>query len=113
MSVNEFSSGMTLNTPEFFREQQDFAMDAIGSHLLIAARYKNGAAIGHKFNKRQNDSKEWIERINDTSLVVGWGDLGHFELLRGFMRKLRSEVKDVVTENYVTDFALKRDSALL
>lgn len=113
MNAKNFSGGLTLNTPEFFREQQNLAIDAIGSHLLVAARFQNGVAIGHKFNKRQNYQREWIWQINDTNIVVGWGDLGHFRRLLGFMREIGREVKDLVTEKYVTDFPLKKDMAQL
>lgn len=113
MNAKNFSGGLTLNTPEFFREQQNLAIDAIGSHLLVAARFQTGVAIGHKFNKRQNYPREWIERINDTIIVAGWGDLGHFKRLLGFMREIGREVKDLVTEKYVTDFPLKKNMAQL
>jgi hypothetical protein len=113
MSADNASGGFTLNTPEFFHEQQQCAIDIIGCHLLVAARYKKGIAFGHKFNKRQNDHGELIEQINDTSTVVGWGDLGHFEQICSFMRDIRRRIKDLITENYITDFALKANTARL
>ena len=108
-----FFGGLTLNTPEFFAAQQSVAVGAIGSNMLIAARYKNGVAIGHKFNKNQNNPREWIEEINEASLAVGWGDHGHFRRLCSLLRRLILEVKDRVSGDYVTNFYLINQLALV
>lgn len=113
MTAKNFTGGLTLNTPEFFARQQGVAANAVGIHLLIAAKYNGGVAIGHKFNKNQNDPREWIERINSTSLVVGWGDWGHFRQLCSFIRELILGIKDLITEEYVTNSFLIDRAALL
>lgn len=102
----QLTQGLVLNTPEFYQRQHSAAIASIGSNLLVAARYKNGTAIGHKYNRTQNNPRQWIEQVSDTSLMAGWGKWGHFQRICKFARANSSKTRRILGEDYITNFSL-------
>ena len=91
------NSSTVIQTSDLFLMKEGDAADKIGRHLLIIALYKNGAVIGNRFDKRQNEEQQWIKKLNPTSLVVGLGQYGCF---RSFC-DLADSLKLSITDNFL------------
>jgi len=97
------NSSTVIQTSDLFLMKEGDAADKIGRHLLIIALYKNGAVIGSRFDKRQNEEQQWIKKLNSTSLVVGLGQYGCFRSFCDLADLLKLSITDnFLQERYVT-----------
>src|SRR3989338_3289861 len=97
------NSSTVIQTSDLFLMKEGDAADKIGRHLLIVACYKNGAVIGSRFDKRQNEEQQWIKKLNSTSLVVGLGQYGCFRSFCDLADLLKLSITDnFLQERYVT-----------
>jgi len=109
MNNDQANSGGILQTPEFLMFKEERALARIGSHLLIAALFKNGLVIGMRFDKRQNSPMQWLLPINDHLVVAGWGDAGDFGEICQFINHLRISIGNLLSDHYVSIAYLRKN----
>lgn len=91
--------GIIVQTEDLLLRKESDAAGKIGNHLLVTAFYKKGAVIGNRFDKRQNEERQWIKKINSTSLIIGLGQYGSFD---SFCHQA-DLIKSSVTGNYLPE----------